>query len=181
MNGKILVGMHEGVFVIRFVGDVRVTLTGSFDHYIGKILSDPDFSSVLIDLNDAVAIDSTSLGGLAKLSLSVQERRHRLPTLVCSSPDILRVLRNMGFDDIFAIVDEQYLPDQSLAVLPVPHDMSEDEMRARVIDAHKVLMDMNETNQATFRDLVKALEAEDEAARKREANPAPQPVVRNCG
>ncbi len=180
MSGKILVGTHEGVFVIRFVGDVRVTLTGSFDHYINKMLSDPEFSSVLIDLNDAVAIDSTSLGGLAKLSLSVQERKRRLPTLVCSSPDILRVLRNMGFDDVFAIVDEEYVPDHSLAVLPVPHDMSEDEMRTRVIDAHRVLMAMNEANEATFRDLVKALEAEDEAARARERSPV-TPIARRCG
>jgi len=160
MSGRILVGDHDGVYVIRFEGDVRVTLCGSFDHYLEVMLADADFVSVLMDLSDAVAIDSTSLGVLAKLSLGVQRRNNRVPTLVCNAPDILRILVNMGFDDVFAIVDENYDAEQSLAELPVSSDLGEEEMRQRVIDAHKVLMSMNAKNAETFKDLVSALEAE---------------------
>lgn len=160
MSGRILVGSHDGVYVVRFEGDVRVTLSGSFDHYVEVMLKDPTLQSVLVDLNDAIAIDSTSLGCLAKLSLQVQKRRAKLPTLVCQSQDILRVLRNMGFEDVFAIVDERYQPDQSLVELPVPHDMSESAMREKVIDAHKVLMSLNQDNAEAFKDLVLALEME---------------------
>ena len=160
MSGRILVGSHEGVYVIRFEGDVRVTLCGSFDHYLDVMLKDPDFVSVLVDLADAVAIDSTSLGVLAKLSIGVQASKQRLPTLVCNVPDILRILFNMGFEDVFAIVDENFASEQNLAELPVASDIAEDEMRARVIDAHQILMSLNERNQDTFKDLVSALEAE---------------------
>ena len=160
MSGRILVGDHDGIYVIRFEGDVRVTLCGSFDHYLEKMMADANFASVLVDLSDAVAIDSTSLGVLAKLSLGVQERNKRVPTLVCNAPDILRILVNMGFDDVFAIVDEDYDAQRSLAELPVSSDLGEDEMRERVIEAHKVLMGMNEKNAETFKDLVNALEAE---------------------
>ncbi|MEQ8689761.1 MAG: STAS domain-containing protein [Pseudomonadales bacterium] len=160
MSGRILVGDHDGVYVIRFVGDVRVTLSGAFDHYLEAMLHDPQFSSVLVDLDDAVAIDSTSLGGLAKLSISVQERHGKLPTLMCHSADILRVLSNMGFDDIFAIVDGAFSEGPHLAELPIPHDMSQSDMREKVIEAHKVLMSLNDTNQAAFKDLVRALEQE---------------------
>lgn len=162
MSGRILVGDHDGVYVIRFEGDVRVTLCGSFDHYLDVMLKDPGFVSVLVDLSDAVAIDSTSLGVLAKLSIGVQDSRERLPTLVCNAPDILRILLNMGFEDVFAIVDENYDSQQNLAELPVSTDIGEEEMRQRVIDAHKVLMSMNEQNAETFKDLVRALEAEGE-------------------
>ena len=86
MSGRILVGDHAGVYVIRFEGDVRVTLCGSFDHYLDVMLQDPGFVSVLVDLSDAIAIDSTSLGVLAKLSLGVQDSKARLPTLVCNVP-----------------------------------------------------------------------------------------------
>lgn len=160
MSGKILVGDHDGVYVIRFEGDVRVTLCGSFDHYLDSMLSDVGFESVLVDLCDTVAIDSTSLGVLAKLSLGVQKKCHKLPTMLCVAPDILRVLRNMGFDDVFTIVDEQYNSSQGLAEIPLAADFSEDVMRKRVIDAHKVLMGLNEGNRAAFKDLVTALEAE---------------------
>ncbi len=166
MSGRILVGNHDGVYVIRFVGDVRVTLSGSFDHYLEAMLSDPDFASVLVDLDEAVAIDSTSLGGLAKLSIKVEERHQKLPTLMCHSADILRVLSNMGFDDIFAIVDESFTEGPHLAELPVPHDMSEVVMREKVIEAHKILMGLNESNEKAFKDLVKALELESESVQK---------------
>jgi anti-anti-sigma factor len=160
MNGQIMVGSHEGVYVIRFEGDVRVTLSGSFDHYLEAMFGNPDFSSVLVDLNDAIAIDSTSLGVIARLSINVHQRHGKVPTLLCQSPDILRVLNNMGFDDIFAIVDEAFGGGQQLAQLPVPHDMSEAVMRSKVIEAHRVLMSMNEDNESAFKDLVCALELE---------------------
>lgn len=163
MSGRILVGDHDGVYVIRFEGDVRVTLCGSFDHYLDVMLKDPQFVSVLVDLSDAIAIDSTSLGVIARLSIGVQQSKQRLPTLVCSAPDILRILLNMGFDDVFVIVDENFNTDQNLAELPLTSDIGEDEMRARVIAAHKVLMGMNEKNERTFRDLVSALETEGQA------------------
>lgn len=165
MSGTIQVGDHDGVYVLRFSGDVRVTLSGSFDHYMEKMLADGLLELVLVDLSDAVAIDSTSLGVLAKLSLQLQKSRNRLPTLVCHSPDILRVLINMGFDDVFAIVDQHFQTQQNLAELPMPNDMSEAILRDRVIDAHKVLMSMNEQNADTFRDLVDALEMEQESVK----------------
>jgi len=160
MSGRIMVGSHEGVYVVRFSGDVRLTISASFDHYIEKMLGDPEYHSVLVDLSQAIAIDSTSLGVLAKLSIMVQEAGQNMPTLVCGAVDILRILHNMGFDDVFAIVDENYDSDQNLAELPNSSDMDEAEMRQRVIDSHKTLMDLNESNQATFRDLVEALENE---------------------
>ncbi|MEM9623082.1 MAG: STAS domain-containing protein [Pseudomonadota bacterium] len=163
MSGRILVGDHNGVYIIRFEGDVRVTLSGSFDHYLESILRDADLVSVLVDLSDAKAIDSTSLGVLAKLSIAVQQQREKLPTLVCGKPDILRILHNMGFDDIFAIVDEVYQSAQNLAELPVATDLDEESLRRQVIEAHTTLMEMNQRNHDTFKDLVGALEAEDRA------------------
>ena len=160
MSGTIQVGDHGGVYVLRFTGDVRVTLSGSFDHYMDRMLADGALEMVLVDLSEAIAIDSTSLGVLAKLSLQIQRQRHRLPTLVCQSPDILRVLYNMGFDDVFAIVDRHFQTEQNLAELPMPNDMSEALLRERVIEAHQVLMSMNDQNADTFKDLVQALEAE---------------------
>ena len=160
MSGRIMVGSHEGVYVVRFSGDVRLTISASFDHYIEKMLSDPDYHSVLVDLSQAIAIDSTSLGVLAKLSIMVQAAGQNMPTLVCGSVDILRILHNMGFDDVFAIVDENYDSEQNLAELPNASDMDEAEMRQRVIESHKVLMELNDSNKATFRDLVEALENE---------------------
>ena len=105
MTGKILVGEYDGVHVIRFEGDVRVTLTGSFDRYAEAMLADQTFAAALVDLSNAEAIDSTSLGVLAKLSISVTQAQFERPTLVCSNPDILRVLNNMGIQYITTAIN----------------------------------------------------------------------------
>lgn len=155
-----MVGNHEGVYVLRFEGDVRLTVSSTFDRYLEAMFADPRFASVLVDLTAAVAIDSTSLGVLAKLSIAVQEKYQQLPMLVCNDPDILRILHTMGFDDVFIIVSDAQELRQQLAELPLANDLDEEEMRLRVIEAHETLMGLNEHNAVTFRSLVEALQAE---------------------
>ena len=159
MNGKILVGDHDGVYVIRFEGDVRLTLCGSFDHYLDQMLRSPDFESVLVDLSDAVGIDSTSLGVLAKLSIQAKNRFGYVPTLVSTHGDITRVLRTMGFDDVFNIVEEPIAHEAQLGELPM-RESSEEDVRRQVLEAHRVLMSLNESNREAFQDLVETLEAD---------------------
>lgn len=159
MDGRILVGEHDGVYVLLFQGDVRLTLCAAVDELLDRIFRDEGFRSVQVDLSQADSIDSTSLGLLAKLSIQAERRFRFRPTLVSTRSDITRVLYSMGFDDVFNIVETPLEHEEQLAELPGV-DASPEETRQRVIDAHKTLMSMNESNQAAFKDLVSALEAE---------------------
>jgi anti-anti-sigma factor len=151
------VGTYEGTYVLKFNGDIRVGLCGALDAFCERMLNAADFRSVIVDLADTIAIDSTALGCLARLSLSVQKVRDKIPTLICRSQDVRRVLLNMGFDDVFAIVADGAVQSVDLVDLP---EVDEGETRERVIEAHKVLMSLNENNRETFQSLVDALEQE---------------------
>jgi anti-anti-sigma factor len=155
--GRILVGDHDGVYVLKFTGDVRVTLCATVDAFLRDLLRSDDFASVLVDLTDAEGIDSTSLGLLARLSIETKRRIGAVPTIVSTNPDITRVLLTMGFDDVFRIVEEPLEDVGQLGELAVL-EADEDDLRRRVLDAHRTLMDLNETNRESFRDLVTALE-----------------------
>jgi anti-anti-sigma factor len=157
MSGNISVGTYEGTYVLKFNGDIRVGLCGALDAFCERMLNAADFRSVIVDLADTIAIDSTALGCLARLSLSVQKVRDKIPTLICRSQDVRRVLLNMGFDDVFAIVADGAVQSVDLVDLP---EVDEGETRERVIEAHKVLMSLNENNRETFQSLVDALEQE---------------------
>lgn len=160
-QGRILVGDHDGIYVLKFTGDVRVTLCATMDAFLRSLLSRDDFRSVLVDLSDTEGIDSTSLGLLAKLSLETQRRFEVVPTLVSTNPDITRILRTMGFDDIFHILEEPLTEIGQLGELPtLETDEEEEDVRQRVLDAHRTLMDLNEQNRESFRDLVTALETD---------------------
>ena len=168
MSGRILVASHEGVYVIVFEGDVRLTLCTTVDEYLEKMFQDEGFRSVIVDLSSTDNIDSTSLGLLAKLSIQADRRFSFRPTLISTRRDITRILLSMGFDEVFDLVEEPLEHHEQLAELP-ELVASEEDVRQRVLDAHRTLMSLNETNRDTFHDLVAALEAEGATAPRQAA------------
>ncbi|MDA1075101.1 MAG: STAS domain-containing protein [Proteobacteria bacterium] len=163
MSGRILVASHEGIYVIKFVGDVRVTLCVAVEGFLDRMFRDQNFQSVLVDLSETQGIDSTSLGLLAKLSIQTVKRFGYLPTLISTSPDITRILLSMGFEDVFNIVTTPLRSAEQLGELPISTNLDEGVVRSKVIEAHQLLMNMNENNRLIFKDLVKDLQAEADA------------------
>ncbi len=155
--GQILVADHAGVYVIKMVGDVRLTLCISFDQFIDTMFSRADFCDVMFDLSDAEAIDSTTLGLMAKIALQGREEKGITPVIFSNNASINRLLQTMGFQEIFTIVsdlDAPVQPEQALAV----DATEEQQVKEKVIEAHKILMGLNRDNRETFRNLVKMLE-----------------------
>ena len=155
--GKILVADHAGVYIIKMVGDVRLTLCISFDQFIDAMLAAENFSSVLFDLSEAEAVDSTTLGLMAKISLLAQEQRNITPVILATNASIKRILDTMGFADIFSIVDQldvAIAPEKSLTAI----ECDEQQVKEKVLEAHKILMGLNAQNHDTFKDLVNMLE-----------------------
>lgn len=163
MRGRILVGDHQGVYVLMFQGDVRLTLCTAVDSFLDRMFDDAAFRSVVVDLGETESIDSTSLGLLAKLSIQADRRFGYRPTLVSTRPQITRVLVATGLDDVFDLVEEPLVHDEHLGELDC-RAATEGEVRARVLEAHRILMDMNESNRAAFEDLVVSLEQDCAAA-----------------
>lgn len=162
MSGQIMGAAYDGVYELKFVGDVRLTVSNAIDGFVARMFNDADFKSVLIDLSETDTIDSTSLGLLAKLSIEAKKRFNYAPTLVSTRPDVTRILVTMGFDDVFRIIDAPLRESAQLTELPRVPNIGEDELRRRVIDAHRALISMDARNHDTFKDLVAALEAEAE-------------------
>ena len=103
---KILAASHDGAYVIRMQGDVRLTLCTTIDEYFQHMYEDPQFASVWVDLCEAEGIDSTTLGLLAKLALEVKERFGFEPAIYSCDPGINRLLKSMGFQRLFDLHEE---------------------------------------------------------------------------
>lgn len=162
---KILQAQCSGVHVLKLVGEVRLNLCSTIDSVIQSTTKDPDFATVVVDLTDTTLIDSTTLGMLAKLAILAKKKSHFLPSLVSTNPDITRIITTMGFDTIFIILEKPAITHQALQELPIA-ELDEVELRENVLNAHKILMRLNEHNREQFKDLVATLqtEVEDQAA-----------------
>jgi len=156
-DGRLLAASENGAYVLRLVGDVRLTLCGSIEDFVEQMLDDPQFSSVWVDLCDTTGLDSTTLGQLAKLALAVHERYGFRPAVYCCDAGINRLLQSMGLDRLFDMHEKTCCATGCAQMVPMVPG-SEDEVRERVLEAHRVLMDVSEDNRARFADLVSTLE-----------------------
>ena len=152
-----LAASENGAYVLRFVGDVRLTLCASIEDYVEQMLADPAFSSVWVYLCDAEGIDSTTIGQLAKLALAVRDRYGFSPALFCCDQGIIRLLTSMGLDRLFEIHERTCCATGCSQLIPMVPG-SEDKVREQVLEAHRVLMGVSEENRARFAELVAHLE-----------------------
>ncbi len=156
-EGRIRAANHNGVYVIRFEGDVRLTLCTTIDDYFERMFEDPGFTSVWVDLCEAEGLDSTTLGLLAKLALTVKQRFGFQPAIFSCDPGINRLIKSMGFQRLFELREELCGDENEATAIPVVEG-SEAAMKEKVIEAHKVLMELSPENRARFKDLLAVLE-----------------------
>lgn len=164
MNGtelkdRILHASHEGVQVLRFVGEIRHPLSPPLQRFLDQTLKGKP-RGLLIDLSETKIIDSTCLGLLARTAMRM--RNQGLGRLIVVSPraDITEVLRSLSLDRLCGIVGEMPLTTIEERILATPGTPNEDTLLATMLDAHRTLMSMSEHNQQLFKDVVKALERE---------------------
>lgn len=158
-NGRVLMANHQGEYVIKLAGDVRMTLCTTIDTCLNTMVQDPKFHTVTVDVTEAEGIDSTSLGLLAKISRMSSPLMGHVPVLVTAHPDITRIVESMGFRDrVFTMVTDQEMQSASNLQETELAPVSEDEARARVLEAHKILMSLNENNRLAFKELVECIE-----------------------
>ncbi len=157
---KILQAEKQGIYVLKFIGEIRLNLCSTLDNLVESITQDPDFKTVVIDLTETEIIDSTTLGLLAKIAMAAQKRSNFLPTMISTNPDITRIITSMGFDKIFIIVREPASRIEELEEIPVLHAI-EQQVRDKVLEADRVLMGLNSRNREEFKNLVRALECEE--------------------
>ncbi|MFK8048070.1 MAG: STAS domain-containing protein [Halioglobus sp.] len=156
-DGKILAANQDGAYVIRLVGDVRLTLCTTIDDYFHRMYQDPAFASVSVDVCEAEGIDSTTLGLLAKLALTVKEKFGFVPIVYSSDSGINRLLRSMGFQRLFDLREEACGGESGSNEVPMVAG-TEQAVKEKIVDAHRVLMNLSDENRARFQDLMTALE-----------------------
>lgn len=157
--GAIFYAKQGHTYILKFVGDIRYTMSCSLDRFLERLFERDDFDTIAIDLTETTAIDSTNLGLLAKIANFARRRFNCKPPLHTTNRDVNQVLDSMGFDDVFELCYEPSCADCPKGVRRLEVDEpGRDEMARTMLDAHCLLSDLNEQNRIEFKNIVGALQ-----------------------
>lgn len=156
-SGNILHASHDDIHVLRFIGDIRYTLSPSIDRFLEEIFATSKPAGFVIDLTETDSIDSTNLGLLARLAKKMKTLDTRRITIVSNRTDINSVLNSMALDEVFDIVQDASLEAEATREVP-QQDIDRETLTRTLIDTHRALMEINEHNRKTFQEVVTTLE-----------------------
>lgn len=156
-SGRVFHASHEGVHVLRYVGDIRYTLSPSLEAFIKVLFAGEKPRGFVIDLCAVTSIDSTNLGLMAGIANRMRTLEGPRVTIICDQRDINELLESMCFDEVFDIVKGETAGGVADAEIPLeaPREAA---LSHTILNAHRTLMALNETNRELFRDVVTLLE-----------------------
>ena len=156
-NGRVLHASHDDIHVLRFIGNIRYTLSPSIERYLDGVFDDRQPAGFVIDLTETDSIDSTNLGLLVRIARRMQAPGAHRVTIVSNRADINSILSSMALDEVFDIV-EHTGPDEGEA-MEVPQEIVDRETLSRtLIEAHRALMNLSEHNREMFQNVVASQE-----------------------
>jgi anti-anti-sigma factor len=158
---KAFYGYLDESLVLVLKGQVRYMTAKALRSFLDHLLAKEVTDTVLIDLRELDAIDSTGMGLLARLGRFTLEHGRRA-VIVCSVQDVVTCLQSAAFDSLFIML-EKWPFDEEAAVLEVPldaRDLVPEIIGHIMLDAHRELVSLSDDNRRNFGAVVTALESE---------------------
>jgi anti-anti-sigma factor len=149
-----------GVHVLRYSGKVDYMSAPAIRRFLDDLLDRGNVTGLIFDLSDAEALDSTNLGLLARIHERAERCHCNGSMIVSHNEDINCVLRSMGFEQIFDIVNDPRALDAACSDYIDASSPSTTELRDTMIEAHRALMRLSENGREQFADVVACLESE---------------------
>ena len=158
---KAFYGHLERFPILVLKGKIRYMDARVLRSCIDDLLVRDKDDTMIVDLRELEAIDSTGLGLLAHVGRATLGRGQR-SVIICPVRDIVTCLRSVAFDTMFLILEEWPFADEAnLSELPLDNRELPAEVMARVmLEAHRDLAGLSEENQRAFSGVISELEAD---------------------
>ena len=159
-DGQVQCASHDGVYVLRFVGEIRYPMAPAVGRFVESLLAGHTLRGLAIDLTKTTLIDSTNLGQLARVANAMRAHSGQRVTIISSREDINIVLTSMGFRGVFDIVEDADSYQDAPHTTVETSEPTRNELANVILAAHRALMALSEDNRDKFKDMVDLLESE---------------------
>lgn len=159
MEGTYLFARRGDSLFFKLVGKLKYTFSSGFDTFLETLIEEDDFTHAVFDLTETDYLDSTNLGLIAKLGEHLLNNHGNRITIISTKEDINQILRSVGFDDYFIILDDTSRMEEQLEEIPF---LGQDDIETAkvVIDSHKHLISLDKRNEKPFQNIVALIEKE---------------------
>jgi anti-anti-sigma factor len=159
VEGTYLFARRNDCLFFKLIGKLKYTFSSGFDTFLDTLIEEDDFTSAVFDLTETEYLDSTNLGLIAKLGEHLLNNHGTRLTIISTKEDINQILRSVGFDDYFIIIDDASRKEEQLEEIPFL-DQDEIDTAKVVLDSHKHLISLDERNEKPFQNIVALIEKE---------------------
>jgi anti-anti-sigma factor len=157
-QGNIHVYQHDQAVTFQVAGQATMHHSPAVRRYAEQSLP-AGITAVSVDLRHCTHMDSTFLGTLLFLRRLVQHSKEGTFVLISPSPQCRRLLREMGLEKLFAVMDmEELAPDVWTDLKSGPGDPTA--FKRNVVQAHQELGRLEGPAGETFRVLAAEMAAE---------------------
>ncbi|MCL2706466.1 MAG: STAS domain-containing protein, partial [Spirochaetaceae bacterium] len=140
-DGKYYFVMDDKKAFFKMTGTLKYTSAIKFDTFLDNILDNKcAFEEVLIDLSEAVFLDSTNLGFLARISEFMNEKYEKKVTIYSPKEEVNKVLESVGFDEVFVLVKNIDKQEKDLKEISLDDKESSHSCSEMMLDSHKALI-----------------------------------------
>lgn len=165
-QNAIFVGHYAGFIWVRAEGKGSFLLSPALKECAETLMSN-DHASLVVDLEGCSGMDSTFMGTLAGLALSVSKKFGGQVHVVAASERNQRSLEDLGLDFLLKI-NEQGMPwsehmEEARKTMRACESSRPAAIRTRaehILDAHRKLSGLSETNTHKFEGVLSVLQAE---------------------
>ncbi len=165
-GGQIQVGLSGKTVAVRILGRATHLHAQRLREFSFEMIS-RGYRGFEVDLGRCTYMDSTFLGVLVGISLQLQRTGEGGVAIFSITTRNLELLRTLGVDRFFHIdapgTGEARVNDQ-LSALP-EKEVSKTDWAGTVLEAHQILAQVDERNQARFKDLLEFMKDDLEKAK----------------
>lgn len=144
--------------LIRVIGRGSFKVATPLKQFIATISEKQPITTVALDLNECVGMDSTFMGVLAGLSGRLKKKNQTLELINLSEKNA-NLLATLGVDQVLAFYSNAHghnIPDHAIAPLSTSQ-ASKKEMAETALCAHEKLVEISEENHPRFKRVIEFL------------------------
>jgi len=158
-QGEIRYAFENGVWFIKCLGAICHPVGPALNKLIEQAIIHSESNKFVVDLTEAVIIDSTCLGILARIATCSNKASNIKPIILTGKGNIAKALLVVRFDLLFNLIHD--LDNKTVATKIASNvALEQDAMLALLLDAHKRLCAIDAETHLVFKDVVETLEAE---------------------